>query len=402
MQSHINGVNLQPTNVSRCFLGQCVQRQIFRCYASSTVPSFKAKDVEIKRTKSPAPKPDVSKLKFGHHFSDHMLEIDWTSENGWGQPVICPMHNFQIHPGAKCLHYATELFEGMKAYRGDDDKIRLFRPMENMKRMLSTSERACLPLFDGRELVSLIKKLISIDADWVPKATKDQPSSLYIRPTLIGTEPTLGVIRSNEAKLFVLVGPVGPYYPTGMAPVKLLADPQFVRAWPGGSGGFKMGCNYAPTLAIQKEAEKHGCQQVLWLFGDDHQLTEVGAMNLFTFWVNEQGEKELVTAPLNGLVLPGITRKSLLDLGRKWGEFKVTERDYTMKEVTKALRENRLLEMFGAGTACVVSPIEGISYQGEMLKIPTMSNPQITNRCMKELLDIQYGRTQSDWVEYLD
>ncbi|XP_052800594.1 branched-chain-amino-acid aminotransferase, cytosolic-like [Mya arenaria] len=373
-----------------------------QAYSTAPVSSFKASDVEITRTTNPAPKPEVSTLKFGHHFSDHMLEIDYTSTAGWGKPRICPVHNLSLHPAAKCLHYAVELFEGMKAFRGDDDRIRLFRPMENMQRMLRTSERSCLPLFDGRELVELIKKLISIDADWVPKSTTDCPSSMYIRPTSIGTEPQLGVSRSSSATLFVLIGPVGPYYPTGMAPVKLLADPKFVRAWPGGSGGFKMGSNYAPTMAVQNVAAEKGCQQVLWLFGDDHQLTEVGAMNLFTFWVNEQGEKELVTAPLNGLVLPGITRKSLLELSKKWGEFKVTERDYTMKEITKALNENRLLEMFGAGTACVVSPVEGVLYNGEMLKIPTMTNPYVTNRCMKELLDIQYGRTSSDWVEYLE
>lgn len=374
-----------------------------RNYASSSsVASFKAKDVEITRATTMATKPDVKSLKFGHTFSDHMLEVDYVVGKGWGKPHISPLHHFSLHPGAKVLHYASELFEGMKAFRGDDDKIRLFRPMENMKRMLSTAERACLPSFDGRELVELIKVLISIDKDWVPKATRAQPASLYIRPTMIGTEPTLGVQTSATVKLFVLVGPVGPYYATGMAPVKLLADPRFVRAWPGGSGGFKMGCNYAPTLAVQKIAEQHECQQVLWLFGDNHQLTEVGAMNLFTFWVNEKGEKELVTAPLNGLVLPGITRKSLLELGQKWGEFKVTEREYTMAEVTKALNENRLMEMFGAGTACVVSPVEGILYQGEMLKIPTMKNPHVTNRCMKELLDIQYGSTPSDWVEFVE
>ncbi|WAR02370.1 BCAT2-like protein [Mya arenaria] len=281
-----------------------------QAYSTAPVSSFKASDVEITRTTNPAPKPEVSTLKFGHHFSDHMLEIDYTSTAGWGKPRICPVHNLSLHPAAKCLHYAVELFEGMKAFRGDDDRIRLFRPMENMQRMLRTSERSCLPLFDGRELVELIKKLISIDADW----------------------PQLGVSRSSSATLFVLIGPVGPYYPTGMAPVKLLADPKFVRAWPGGSGGFKMGSNYAPTMAVQNVAAEKGCQQVLWLFGDDHQLTEVGAMNLFTFW---------------------------------------------------------LLEMFGAGTACVVSPVEGVLYNGEMLKIPTMTNPYVTNRCMKELLDIQ-------------
>lgn len=391
-------MKLCPALLRTCF--QHAQRNF---YSTPAAVTFKAGDVEVHLTNKPGKKPEnPSTLKFGHTFSDHMLEIPWSHSKGWGKPVISPVHSLNLHPGAKVLHYATELFEGMKAFRGDDNKIRLFRPMENMKRMLATSERACLPTFDARELVELIKKLISIDADWVPRANTDSPASLYIRPTSIGTEPTLGVMRPMDALLYVLIGPVGPYYPTGMAPVKLMADPRYIRAWPGGSGNFKMGCNYAPTMAIQAIANEKGCQQVLWLFGEDHQLTEVGAMNLFTYWINEQGEKELVTAPLSGLVLPGVTRKSLIELGKQWGQFKITERPYSMKEVVKALNENRLLEMFGAGTACVVSPVEGILYQGEMLNIPTMKNPEVTNRCMKELLDIQYGRTPSEWVEFVD
>ncbi|KAH3876763.1 hypothetical protein DPMN_000613 [Dreissena polymorpha] len=286
-------MTLNKLSVACCAVQQTARYVAARSYATASTSSFKAKDVEITRTKSPAAKPDVSKLKFGHHFSDHMLEVDWSESKGWEKPRICPMKNFQIHPAAKCLHYAVELFEGMKAFRGVDNRIRLFRPMENMKRMLTSAERSALPTFEGRELVELIKKLISIDVDWVPKASKEQPSSLYVRPTYIATEPTLGVAISTTAKLFVIIGPVGPYYATGLAPVKLLADPQYVRSWPGGSGGFKMGCNYAPTLYTQTKAASHGCQQVLWLFGDDHQLTEVGAMNLFTFWVNEHGGQEL-------------------------------------------------------------------------------------------------------------
>lgn len=375
---------------------RCLQTQ-HRCLSSA---SFKFDDLQVTLSTKKKEKPDPSKLLFGHHFSDHWLTVEWTQAGGWGKPVIRPLENLSIHPGAKCLHYATELFEGMKAYRCVDDKIRMFRPMENMKRMKSTAERAYLPDFDGNELVKCIKKLIQVDHEWVPHSTK---SSLYVRPTFIGTEPTLGVTKSASALLYVLIGPVGPYYPTGMNPVTLMADPKFVRAWPGGCGNFKMGSNYGPTIAVSSEAEKRGCQQVLWLFGENNYLTEVGAMNLFAFWVNEQGEKELVTHPLDGLVLPGITRKSLLELARQWGEFKVTERPYTMAEITKALNENRLLEMFGAGTACVVSPVKEILYIDEMLNIPTMSKgAPITMRFFNELTDIQYGRTPSDWMESIE
>ena len=196
--------------------------------------------------------------------SDHMLTIDWTAEGGWQAPKIEPFANFSVHPGAKVLictssplvyrlfpqvlHYAQELFEGMKAYRGVDGKIRLFRPMHNMARMNLTASRACLPAFDGQELVECIRRLVVVDQEWVPH---DTSSSLYIRPTMIGTEPTLGVAPAGEARLFVLLCPVGPYYSTGFKPVNLLADPQYVRAWPGGCGFTKMGSNYAPTLWTQ-------------------------------------------------------------------------------------------------------------------------------------------------------
>ncbi|GFN78735.1 Branched-chain-amino-acid aminotransferase [Plakobranchus ocellatus] len=175
----------------------------------------------------------------------------------------------------------------MKCYRGVDNKIRLFRPMENMLRMTRSTARTALPPFDELELLKCIKKLVSIDQEWVPYA---DDCSLYLRPTYIGTEPSLGVTLSADAKLFVITGPVGPFFPTGMKAVRLLADPQFVRAWPGGCGAYKMGSNYAPTVAVQRYALKeHNCQQVLWLYGDDHQMTEVGTMNLFVYWINENG-----------------------------------------------------------------------------------------------------------------
>ncbi|KAL3842633.1 hypothetical protein ACJMK2_020624 [Sinanodonta woodiana] len=368
--------------------------------ASTAAPvSFKASDLQIKRAEKSKPKPKVEDLVFGANYSDHMLEIEYTPDKGWGKPVISPFHNLSVHPGIKALHYAVELFEGMKAYHCVDNKIRLFRPMENMKRLLSTAERLCLPTFDGREFLKCIKKLVSIDSEWVPRSLE---SSLYIRPTFIGTEPTLGVSKSSSSLLYVLIGPVGPYFKTGFKPVSLLADPQFVRAWPGGLGSYKAASNYAPTVYVSNYAAQKGCQQVLWLFGNDHQLTEVGTMNLFTFWVNEQGEKELITAPLNGLILPGITRKSLLELARKWGEFKVTERNYTMAEVQKALNEKRLLEMFGSGTACVVCPVEKILYNEEWLKIPAVEEKNLTKRFLEELTNIQYGKVPHEWTETLD
>ncbi|GAB6019460.1 hypothetical protein CHUAL_001038 [Chamberlinius hualienensis] len=329
-----------------------------------------------------------------------MLEIEWKSEVGWGKPRIVPLQNLQIHPAAKCLHYASQLFEGMKAFVGVDGKIRLFRPDLNMRRMNATAARTGLPLFNGDEFIKCIQKLVNIERDWVPTA---ESSSLYIRPTFIGTDPSLGVNISNSALLYVILGPVGPYFSTGYNPVSLLADPKFVRAWPGGCGDKKMGSNYAPTVAVQKHAEKLKFQQVLWLFGDDHQLTEVGTMNIFVLLINKNGEKELVTPPLNGLILPGVTRQSVLDLARSWKSFKVTERDITMSEVVQAHQENRLLEIFGAGTACIVCPVKSIHYLGNDYEVPTMNHEKpLTLEFLKQIQNIQYGRVEHPWGIVID
>ncbi|XP_019640026.1 PREDICTED: branched-chain-amino-acid aminotransferase, cytosolic-like [Branchiostoma belcheri] len=367
----------------------------------ASAASFRYKDLEIELTKNPQRKPEPSELVFGKNFTDHMLTIEWTSQEGWKPPRITPLQPLQLHPGAKALHYSVELFEGMKAYRGIDDKLRLFRPEANMERMNNSAARAALPSFDGEELIQCISKLIEVDRDWVP-AAKD--CSLYIRPTLIGTEPTLGVSQAEEAMLFVLLGPVGAYFKTGtFNPVSLMADPQYIRAFKGGVGNYKLGSNYGPTIRIQKEAERRGCQQVLWLYGDDHQLTEVGTMNIFMYWENESGEPELVTPPLEGIILPGVTRRSLLDLARGWNECKVTERTFTMHDLVKGLEDNRVKELFGAGTACVVCPIDRILYGEKDLHIPTMDTGAVVcRRLYQELTDIQFGRVPHDWVRSIE
>uniref|UniRef100_A0A8C2YW95 Branched-chain-amino-acid aminotransferase n=1 Tax=Cyclopterus lumpus TaxID=8103 RepID=A0A8C2YW95_CYCLU len=343
------------------------------------------------------PKPDPATLVFGKQFSDHMLTINWSAADGWETPHIKPFQNLSLHPASSALHYSIELFEGMKAFRGEDNHIRLFRPMLNMERMLRSADRSSLPLFDKEELLKCIKKLVEVDQEWVPFS---QDASLYIRPTFIGTEPSLGVSPTTQAMIFVIVGPVGPYFATGsFNPISLLADPSFVRAWKGGVGAYKMGGNYGPTIAVQSEAVKRGCQQVLWLYGEQEEITEVGTMNLFIYWTNEKGEKELFTPPLDGIILPGVTRQSLLDLARTWGEFKVTERTMSMKELLGALDAGRILEVFGAGTACVVCPVGSLLYREESYQIPTMQNgPDLAKRFHKELTDIQYGRTASDWA----
>ncbi|EDV38501.1 uncharacterized protein Dana_GF19410 [Drosophila ananassae] len=348
-------------------------------------------------------KPDSDEdLGFGRLFTDHMLKIYYHRNlGGWQRPEITPLENLVMHPAAKVLHYAVELFEGMKAYRGVDGKIRIFRPDMNMNRMNLAAQRSGLPTFEGKEFVQCLSRLLSIDSEWVPHT---DTASLYIRPTLIGIDPTLGVASSDSALLYTILSPVGSYFKTGSSgAVSLLADPSYVRAWPGGVGNRKMGSNYAPTINVQKEAAAKGLQQVLWLYGEEHQLTEVGTMNIFMFYVNDQGEQELITPPLSGLILPGITRDSILRMTRQWGKFKVTEGNITMPQVCELLNQGRLLELFGAGTACVVSPVNRINYLGQDLYIPTMEQEKPVHELIRETLtDIQYGKVDHPWSVVID
>lgn len=358
--------------------------------------TFKFDDLQVELAKSNPNLPDdPTKLAFGHEFTDHMLIIDWTAKDGWKKPKIEKLRNLSIHPGAKVLHYSIEIFEGMKAYYGVDKKLRLFRPDLNMIRFQKSALRSALPDFDKQELLKCIKKYVEIEQDWIPKHTS---ASLYLRPTFIGTEPTLGVSATNSASMFILASPTGPYFPTGFKPVSLLADPKFVRAFPGGAGNVKVGSNYGPTIYVGIEAQKKGCQQVLWLFGEEEYLTEAGTMNMFLVLKNKKGETELVTPPLDGTILEGVTRQSILDMTRKWSDIKVTERPITMKETLELLKNGELIECFGAGTACVVCPIDNILYNNTRYSIPTMtSGGVIMNKIMNELLDIQYGRQSHEW-----
>ncbi|CAO3598753.1 unnamed protein product [Absidia cylindrospora] len=367
---------------------------------SSTIASLDASKVKV--TKSQILKPLVANkdLVFGQTFTDHMITADWNEQKGWLAPEIRPYENLSLAPSAVVFHYASECFEGMKAYKDKKGNTRLFRPDMNMARMNRSTARIALPQFDGDELLKLISEYTKMDNRWIPN---ERGYSLYLRPTMIGTQEALGVNPPSNAKLFVIGCPVGPYYKTGFAAVKLMATTEYVRAWPRGTGDAKIGGNYAPGLLPQRLAAARGSQQNLWLFGDDHQLTEVGAMNLFLLWKNENNELELVTPPLDGSILPGVTRDSILSLARGWNEFKVTERKLTMPELREAIKQGRVKEMFGAGTACIVSPIKTIEYLGEDLAIPLDPNDSTsqagpyTKRFSNEIMDIQYGDKESPW-----
>lgn len=366
----------------------------------SSLSSFKHADLSLdlkKNLQKPDLPEDSSKLVFGHTFTDHMLSIKYKEKSGWNSPTISPFKNLEIHPAAKVLHYAVEIFEGMKAYRGVDQKIRLFRPDMNMARFYRSAQRSSFPDFDINELLECIKQLVSVEKLWIPNC---QAASLYIRPTLIATEPTLGVSPATEALLYCITSPTGPYFPTGFKPVSLLADPKFVRAWPGGVGNFKVGSNYGPTINVAVQANKVGCQQVLWLLGEEEYVTEAGTMNIFFVIRNKNNEIELITPPLkDGTILPGVTRQSMLDLAKGWGKYKVTERQITMKEVLELIRRGQMLEAFGSGTACVCAPIESILYKDTKYEIPTMSEgAPIMSEMSQALNDIHYGRVEHEWA----
>ncbi|CAK1578259.1 unnamed protein product [Parnassius mnemosyne] len=343
-------------------------------------------------------KPDAIDLGFGKYFTDHMLKIQYEKQlGGWQKPKISPFEPLSIHPAAKALHYAIQLFEGLKAYRGVDDKIRLFRPDLNMERMNLAAARSGLPMFDGDELIKCVKRLIQIDQEWVPHS---ETSTLYIRPTLIGTEATFGIMAPESALLFVIMSPVSAYYKASSdGAVSIYADPSVVRAFPGGVGNRKVGSNYGPTIDATARAASMGHHQVLWLFGPNHELTEVGAMNIFTVYINEHGDKQLSTPPLNGLILPGVTRRSILELASQWEDLTVKEEVMTMERLIMLNNSGRLLEMFGSGTAVVISPISRVGFVDKEIYIPTMKQPQpVFQRVKDTLLAIQYGHIEHPYA----
>jgi len=279
----------------------------------------------------------------------------------------------------------------------------------NMKRMNNSAQRLALPTFDGDALLECIKQLISLERNWIPK---EPGHSLYIRPTMIGTNGTLGVQPPTEALLFVICSPAGPYYPQGFKPVALYGttDAEYIRAAPGGTGAFKLAANYAPGVVAQKTAAKAGYVQNLWLHGEEHWLTEVGTMNLFVVFKGEDGVTELVTPPLDGMILPGVTRDSVLALARSHASggkrlkglpdrLKVSERPVNMGEIIAASKTGRLVELFGAGTAAVVTPVEKIGYLGSDVMIPTGDDGMgpISRPLWKELVGIQTGEIESEW-----
>eukprot|EP00555_Chaetoceros_dichaeta_P012087 CAMPEP_0198256992 /NCGR_PEP_ID=MMETSP1447-20131203/6775_1 /TAXON_ID=420782 /ORGANISM="Chaetoceros dichaeta, Strain CCMP1751" /LENGTH=334 /DNA_ID=CAMNT_0043943775 /DNA_START=103 /DNA_END=1107 /DNA_ORIENTATION=- len=324
--------------------------------------------------------------------SDHMLIVEWDEQNKWGAPKIVPYQNLQISPVASCLNYGITCFEGMKAYKAlPDQSLRLFRPELNMKRLQNSMKRLQMPGSDfvSDELIECIKELVKVDSDWIPYG---EGYSLYLRPNVIAMHENLGLAAPTSTMLYVVSSPVGPYYKSGFKPIRLQSENSYVRAWPGGTGNSKVGGNYAPAMKPAAEAAKRGYEQVLWLLNDE--ITEVGAMNVFFLWIDAKtGRKELVTPPLDrGDILPGVTRQSVIELAKSWGEFDVCEKNITMSQVRDAAKDMQIIEAFGTGTAAVVTPISCINYEGVDIEIPATGG--ITQKIWNELADIQYGNIE--------
>ena len=337
-------------------------------------------------------KPDQSKLGFGTIFSDHMFSMDYTPDKGWHAFRVEPYAPMALEPSTMFLHYAQGAFEGLKAYRTDSGNIQLFRPQENFKRLNRSCRRLCIPEIDEDFALDVLKKLLAIEKDWVP----GQPeTSLYIRPTIIAMDPYIGVRASYTYRFFIILSPVGAYYPEGFSPVKIQVTSDYVRAVRGGVGEAKTPGNYAASILAAEKAHKEGYSQVLWLDGVEQKyLEEVGSMNIF-FVI----EDEIVTPELNGSILPGITRNSVIKLAKHWND-KVSERKISIDELMQAHASGKLQEIFGAGTAAVISPVGEIKYGDQVITIAGGEVGPVARKYYNAITDIQYGKAEDPlgWI----
>lgn len=343
------------------------------------------------------PKPkDEKNLIFGRVFSDHMFMMDYETGTGWHDARIEAYRMLQMDPAAMVLHYGQGIFEGMKAYRWPNGKICLFRADENWKRFNRSAVRLCMPEIDIEFLEKSLEELLRVDKDWVPHYVG---SSLYLRPTMIATEPHLGVRPANRYLYYLITGPVAAYYAEGFNPVKIYVSEEYVRTIRGGTGEAKTMANYASSLYAAEIAKKKGFTQVLWLDGIERRyVDEVGTSNIF-FRIGD----ELVTPPLSGAVLPGVTRKSVMQLAQHWG-IKVTERKIPIDEVIETVQSGEMKEMFATGTAAVISPVGEISFRDKMHKIADGGVGEWALKLYNEILGIQYGEKEDvfGWVKQLD
>ncbi|MDR1755334.1 MAG: branched-chain amino acid aminotransferase [Eubacterium sp.] len=351
--------------------------------------------MDIKITKTTAPKPipkDDSKLGFGRVFSDHMFIMPYDRENGWHNAEIKPFGDISLSPAAMVLHYGQEIFEGLKAYRTASGDIQLFRPEKNFERLNVSAKRLVIPEIPVEDAMQALTELVKLDKDWVPHS---DGASLYIRPFVFAVDPFVGVRPGDYYYFIIITSPSGPYYSTGLSPVGIYVEENYVRAVKGGMGYTKTGGNYAASLAGQDEAHKQNFSQVLWLDGVERKyVEEVGAMNIF-FVIDD----EIITPVLEGSVLPGITRISAIELCKKWG-YKVTERKISIEEIARAHNGGALKEVFGTGTAAVISPVGVLKWGDNAMTINDDKMGDISKKLYDTLTGIQYSKIPDDmgWV----
>ncbi|KAG0703443.1 aminotransferase [Suillus ampliporus] len=337
-----------------------------------------ASKLKITLSKTLKPLQPIETLRFGQTFSDHMIVANHDPVTGWSAPEVKPHGPISLDPACSCFQYGGNVFEGMKAYLGPDGKARLFRPDLNMRRLERSCARLALPPIDGDVVLQLIKCLVDLERRWIPK---ESGYSLYIRPTVIATKPGLGVMASDHAMLYILASPTGPYFQV-LKPISLLAVSENVRAWPGGTGGHKIAGNYSPGFLPQRTAAEKGYDQILWIFGNDRRITEAGAMNFFVVVKRDDGDGlDLITAPLDGTILPGVTRASCLALASD-PEFQ--------KESSLRLHPKK----WSIGTAVIIGPCNRIGYEGKDIVLPGAGMGPVGTALRKKILDIQEGRTE--------
>lgn len=353
-------------------------------------------EIKVEKTNSPKVKPDDNTLGFGEIFTDHMFVMDYSPEKGWHDAKIIPFANLSLHPAATVFHYGAEIFEGLKAYRTSSGDVQLFRPIENIKRMNNSAERLCLPKIDPDFALEVLKTFVSVERDWVPHK---EGTSLYIRPFLFGNDENLGVHSIKNSKFVIIASPVGSYYKEGINPVKIMIEADDVRAVRGGTGEAKCGGNYAASVRAGEKAEKEGFSQVLWLDGVERKyIEEVGAMNVM-FKINGT----VITPKLTGSILPGITRKSCIQILKDKG-IPVEERLLSIEELAKAVKDGTLEEAWGCGTAAVVSPIGELRYLGKDYIINNGAIGKITQMLYDTITGIQWGKTNDpyNWTVNID
>lgn len=340
-------------------------------------------------------KPDSSSLGFGKVFTDYMFLMDYSRESGWHDARIVPFANLSIHPASTVLHYGSEIFEGLKAYRTADGTVQLFRPIENIRRMNKSADRMCLPTIPEDLAMQVLTEFVKVEQDWTPSA---EGTSLYLRPFMFGNDETLGVHAVHHATYAIIASPVGSYYKEGINPVKIMIESDDVRAVRGGTGEAKCGGNYAASNRAGERAEQKGYAQVLWLDGVHRKyIEEVGAMNVMFKIAGE-----VVTPMLSGSILPGITRKSCLEVLRSKG-YKVSERLISIDELAEAMENGTLEEAWGCGTAAVVSPIGELCYKDRKFVVNNGEIGEVTQMLYDTLTGIQWGKLEDTfgWTQKL-